>query len=82
MTAHPGQDRRLPDVATHPRPQHQENVAPGSLSTGSSADRTPVLTRGESDETARAGVLWLPSANVTAVIVGTEKVPREAGEPV
>ena len=48
--AQPGQDRRLPSVVTRPRPQRAsarsrvgttKMVAPGSLSTGSPASRTP-----------------------------------------
>ena len=50
--AHPGQDRRLPSVVTHSRLQRATSVhnqrwgsssktAPGSLSTGSPAGRTP-----------------------------------------
>ena len=52
--AHPGQDRRLPGAATHSGPWRasarsrvgiRKNPAPGSLSTGSLADRTPLLLK-------------------------------------
>ena len=53
--AHPGQDRRLPGVVTHStlascgsiQGGDQSNVAPGSLSTGSPASRTPLLLKRE-----------------------------------
>ena len=67
--AHPGQDRRLPGVVTHSRLQRATSVrsrgeivfrkktAPGSLSTGSLAGRTPPHRDGSmySEANVRAG---------------------------
>ena len=88
--AHPGQDRRLPSVVTHSsfgsiQGGGQGNLAPGSLSTGSPAGRTPPHGDGSmySQTNVRAGkVLRPPIRALPSVIVDTEKVLREAGEPV
>ena len=55
--AHPGQDRRLPGVVIHSRPWRDPArsgvgiratwLAPGSLSAGSLAGRTPLLFEAE-----------------------------------
>ena len=60
-------------------------TAPGSLSTGSPAGRTPPHGDGSmySQTNVRAGkVLQPPIRALPSVIVDTEKVLREAGEPV
>ena len=90
--AHPGQDRRL-----HSRLQRATGVrsrggivvkkktAPGSLSTGSPAGRTPPHGDGSmySQANVRAGkVLRIPIRQLLSVIVDTEKVFREADGPV
>ena len=91
--AHPGQDRRLPGVVTHSRLWRATSVrsrvvivfkkktAPGSLSTGSPAGRTPPHGDGSmcSQANARTGkVLRPPIRALPSVIVDTEKVLREA----
>ena len=85
--AHPGQDRRLPSVATHSRLLRATSVrsrvgirvfilAQGSLSTGSPAGRTPLHGDGSmySQANVRAGK-WLrpPPRALPSVIVDTEK---------
>ena len=88
--AHPGQDRRLPSVATHSRLWRATSVrsgvgivfkkktAPGSLSTGSLAGRTPPHGDGSmySQANVRAGKVLLPIRALPSVIVDTEKVLR------
>ena len=86
--AHPGQDRRLPGVVTHSRLQRATSVrsrvgivfktktAPGSLSTGSLAGRTPPHGDGSMYSLAnvRAGkVLRPPTRALPSVVVDTEK---------
>ena len=93
--AQPGQDRRLPSVATHSRLQRATSVrsrvgsssktAPGSLSTGSPAGRTP--RHGDGSMYSRANVreesvLRPPTRALPSVIVDTEKVLRKAGASV
>ena len=95
--AHRGQDLRLPSVVTHSRLQRATSVrsrvgvvfkkkaAPGSLSTGSPAGRTPPHGDGSmyGQGNVRAGkVLRPPIRALSSVIVDTEKVLREADGPV
>ena len=89
--AQPGQDRRLPSVATHSgssgRPASDlgwgssSKTAPGSLSTGSPAGRTPPHGDGSMYSQANVrveSVLRPPTRALPSVIVDTEKVLREA----
>ena len=90
--AQPGQDRRLPSVGdtlqgSSGRPASDlgwgssSKTAPGSLSTGSPAGRTPPHGDGSmySQANVRAGKwLRLPPRALPSVIVDTEKVLREA----
>ena len=94
--AHPGQDRRLPSVVTHSyassgRPASDlgwgssSKTAPGSLSNGSPAGRTPPHGDGSmySQANVREGkVLRPPIRALPSVIVVTEKMMREADGPV
>ena len=89
--AQPGQDRRLPSVATHSRLWRAISVrsgvgsssktAPGSLSTGSPAGRTSSHGDGSMYSQANVreeSVLRPPTRALPSVIVDTEKVLREA----
>ena len=83
--AQPGQDRRLPGSSGRPASDLEwgssSKTAPGSLSTGSPAGRTPPHGNGSmySQANVRAGkVLRPPIRALPSVIVDTEKVLREA----
>ena len=92
--AQPQQDRRLPSVGDTLKASasfgliyggDQGNLAPGSLSTGSPASRTPPHGDGSmySQANVRAGkVLRSPLQAMPSVIVDTEKVMREADGPI
>ena len=93
--AHPGQDRRLPSVATHSRPQRATSVRSwvGTvLEDGSGVAIDWVTCRSYSSARRRLDVqsgqrkgrkeLPLPARALPSVIVGTGKVLREADVPV
>ena len=91
--AHPGQDRRLPSVATHSRLQRATSVRSrvrivledDSGVAGSRAGCIPPHGDGSmySQANVRAGkVLRPPIRELPSVIVDTEKVLREADGPV
>ena len=93
--AHPGQDRRLPSVVAHSRLQRatarsrvgivSSKTAPGSLSTGSPAGRTPLLkkaTRRLNVQSSLRKGRWRCGRQARAqlsVIVDTERVSAGSG---
>ena len=89
--AHPGQDRRLPGVVTHARPERAparswvgttRRVAPGSLSSGPLGGRTLAM-KGDgsvySQAYVRARVLRPPGSSVAVRDRGHEKVSAGSG---